>query len=189
MIGPALLSLAALICGLTFITMASHPLLTSIGSAAHGYSNQIGQIAGTTSILLTTLLLMGPTLLVIRRWQLPAGSLVLVWGIDTLAMAVVDWHRSAQTWQALAIFAAIVVVEIIRLRLGPLMEKRSAFHLFAGLAPFLLMGSYFLALIFTLGSTWTVHMLTGIVVEAAIAGWLLSILIWPPAMPGEAIEE
>jgi hypothetical protein len=183
--GPALLSLAALISGFTFLTMASHPLVSNIAGATHDYWDRIGQIAGTTSILLTTLLLMGPTLLAIRRWHLPAGALILVWGLNTFAMFIVNWHHSYAPRQALAILAAIVVVELIRLRMQPSAERRGAFHAFAALAPILLMGSYFVALLFTEGTSWSVHMLTGIVVEAGIAGWLVSYLVFPPAMPDE----
>jgi hypothetical protein len=186
--GPALLSLTGLISGLTFLMMAAHPLVSHIAGADHGYGNRIGEIAGTTSLLLTTILLMGPTLLVIRRWQLPTGSLILVWGLNTLAMFIVNWHHDYALWQALAIFAAIVVIEVVRLCMEPLMERRSALRFFAALAPFLLMASYFIALHFTEGTGWSVHMWTGIVVEVALAGWLLSFLVVPPAMPGEITQ-
>jgi hypothetical protein len=181
--GPALLSLAALICGFTFLTMASYPLVSNIGGATHDYGDRIGQIAGTTGILLTSILLMGPTLLTIRRWQLPAGALILVWGLNTLAMFIVNWHHSYAPWQALALFAAVIVIEFVRLRMEPLMGKPGAFRLFAALAPFLFMGSYIVAMLLTEGSRWSVHMLSGIVVEAGIVGWLLSFLVLPPAMP------
>lgn len=187
--GPALLSLAALISGFTFLMMAAHPLVSNIAGATHPYDNRVGQIAGTTSILLTSLLLMGPTLLVIRRWQLPAGSLVVVWGINTLAMYIVNLHHDYAIWQTAAMLVAVGVVEGIRLRMEPLQKKPGAFHLFAGIAPFLLMGSYFIALHFTEGTNWSVHLWTGVVVEAGIAGWLLSYLVLPPAMPGVSSPE
>lgn len=185
MAGPLLCSLTGLISGLTFLMMAAHPLVSNIAGADHSYGNHIGQIAGTVSVLLTTLLLVGPTLLVIRRWQLPAGSLFLVWGLNTLAMFIVNLHHDDAIWLALAMFAAIVVIEVLRLRLEPLWQQRNALRVFAALAPFLFMGSYFIALQFTEGTTWSIHMTTGIVVEAAIAGWLLSYLILPPALPSE----
>jgi hypothetical protein len=183
--GPMLLSLTGIISGLTFLTMASHPLVSNIAGATHDYGNRIGQIAGTTSVLLTSALLTGPILLVIRRWQLPAGSLIVVWGINTLAMFLVNWHHDYAIWQALAFFTAIVIVELLRLRLEPLRENRTAFRQFAALAPFLLMASYFIALLMTEGTHWTIHMWAGIVVEAGIAGWLLSYLALPPTMPDE----
>lgn len=181
--GPMLLSLTALISSLTFMLMAAHPLVNSVAGATHDYRDRIGQIAGVTSILLTTVLLMGPTLLAIRRWRLPAGSLLLVWGINTLAMFTVNWHHDYTLWQTLAMLIAVVGVEIIRLRLEPLVEKPNNLRIFAALAPFLLMTSYFIALHLTEGTRWSVHLWTGVLVEVAIAGWLLSYLVVPPAMP------
>ena len=189
MAGPMLLSLTALISGLTFLMMAAHPLVSNIAGATHDYADQIGQIAGATSILLTTVLLMGPTLLVMRRWQLPVGSLIVVWGLNTLAMFIVNWHHSYAPWLALAMVAAIVVIDLVRGQMEPLLEKRNAFRLFAALAPFLLMGSYFVAIQLTEGTRWSIHLWTGVVVEAAIVGWLLSFLVLPPSMPDEAMEE
>jgi hypothetical protein len=187
--GPAILSLTALICGFTFLMMAAHPLVANIAGATHDYSDRIGQIAGTTSLLLTTSLLMGPTLLTIRRWQLPAGALIVAWGINTLAMFIINWHHSYAPWQALAMFVAVIIIDLVRVQMEPLRQSSNRAHSFAALAPFLLIGSYFVALHFTEGTRWSVHMWTGIVVESAIAGWLLSFLVFPPAIPNENIQE
>jgi hypothetical protein len=187
--GPALLSLTALISGFTFLMMASHPLVATIAGAKHDYSDRIGQIAGTVSLLFTTILLMGPILLVMRRWQLPAGTLVLVWGLNTFAMLIVNWHHDYTLWQALAMFAAIVVVELVRLRMEPLRERSGSLRAFAALAPFLLMAGYFIALHLTEGTRWSIHMWTGILVEVAIVGWLLSLLVFPPAIPSDLLSD
>jgi hypothetical protein len=51
------------------------------------------------------------------------------------------------------------------------------------------MGSYFIALLYTEGTHWSIHLWTGTVVEAGLAGWLLSYLIVPPATPAEVTPE
>jgi hypothetical protein len=186
--GPALLSLTTLVTGLTFMLMAAHPLMSNIAGAKHGYDSQFGEIAGVSGILLTTIFIMGPLLLAIRRWWLPAGSLALVLGINTIAMAIINWHHAHTLWLMLAMLAAVVVVEVVRLRLEPLMDKRGALRVFAGLAPFLLMMSYFIALHLTEGSNWSVHLWTGAVVEAGLTGWLLSYLVVPPTLPSETTQ-
>jgi hypothetical protein len=186
--GPALLSLTTLVTGLTFMLMAAHPLMSNIAGAKHGYDSQFGEIAGVSGILLTTIFIMGPLLLAIRRWWLPAGSLALVLGINTIAMAIINWHHAHTLWLMLAMLAAVVAVEVIRLWLEPLMDKRGALRVFAGLAPFLLMVSYFIALHLTEGTNWSVHLWTGTVVEAGLTGWLLSYLVVPPAMPSNTDE-
>lgn len=184
--GPALISLAGLISGLTFLMMGSYPLANNVAGAYHSeYRMRIGQIAGASSVLLTTVLMVGPVLLTIRRWTLPAGALVMVWGINIIAMAIVNWHHAHTLWLMLAMIAATVVIEFARLRMEPLMSKNGAFHHFAALASFLLMASYFIALLSTEGTSWSVHLWTGVVVEAGIIGWLMSYLVVPPAIPSE----
>ncbi|MCC6455795.1 MAG: hypothetical protein IT328_12665 [Caldilineaceae bacterium] len=186
--GPALLSLTTLVSGLSFLLMASHPLVSTIAGAAHDDGSRFVEIAGVSGVLLTTLFTMGPILLAIRRWRLPAGSLILILGIDTFAMAIVNWHHDYTLWLMLAMFVAVLLVEVVRLRLEPLMEKKNALRVFAALAPFLLMGSYFIALLFTEGTHWSIHLWTGTIVEASLAGWLLSYLVVPPAVPAEVTQ-
>lgn len=186
--GPALLSLAGLISVLTFLMMGAHPLSSNLAGAEHGYGSRTGEIAGTASVLLTTVILMGPLLLALRRWQLPAGSLIVVWGINMVAMAIVNWHHAYTFWLMFAMLVAVVVLDLIRLRLEPLASKAGALRLFAAVAPLCLMASYFVALLLTEGTDWSIHLWTGVVVEAGIAGWLLSYLVAPPAMPAEMGE-
>ena len=180
-----MIALAGLISLLTFFTMGAHPLASNIAGSRHDYDSRMGEIAGVGSVLVTTAVLVGPLLLAMRRWWLPPGSLVLILGINTVAMAVVNWHHDHTLWLMLAMLAAVLVAEGVRVRLEPLMSKTGAFHGFAALLPFLLIGSYFIAMLATEGTEWSVHLWTGTVVETAIVGWLLSYLVLPPTMPVE----
>ncbi|HXF62589.1 MAG TPA: hypothetical protein VNK95_13290 [Caldilineaceae bacterium] len=184
--GPALLSLAALISTFTFFAMYSHPLVANIAAADHyEWRPDVGQMAGAVSILLTTTLLTAPALLALARWQLPPGSLLLVWGINTVAMAILNW-RHTYTWTLLgAMLLGVAAVEALHLVLRPGHGRTGALHLFGFLAPALLMASYFLAMLAVTGTAWTVHLWTGLVVQAGIAGWLLSYLVAPPPLPDQ----
>ena len=56
-------------------------------------------------------------------------------------------------------FALIVVIEILRLRLEPLVAASPcAAHLCRASSPAPFMGSYFIALQFTEGTSWSIHM-------------------------------
>jgi hypothetical protein len=186
--GPALLSLAALISTLTFFGMYSHPLVSNIAAADHyEWFSEIGQVAGAISIVLSAAFFTAPVLLVLYRWQLPPGSLLLVWGINIVAMALLNWHH-AYTWLLMGVMlVAAGAAEAIRLALSPgpvpLAVRPAALHLFGFLAPVLLLGGYFLAMLAAAGTSWSVHLWTGAVAEAGAAGWLLSYLVAPPAIP------
>ncbi|CAN5432031.1 hypothetical protein BH10CHL1_BH10CHL1_23550 [soil metagenome] len=185
-LGPAMLSLACLTAALTFFMMFSHPLMSNIGGRYHAhFNNEIGQVAGVVSILLMTGLVMGPTYLALRRWALPPGSLILIWGSNSIAMAIIDYEETSTIYLTLAMLVGILVAELWRLQLKPSATNLNAWRIFAFSAPVLVFGAYFVALLYVEGSLWTIHMLTGTVMLSGVVGWLLSYLIVPPAMPGE----
>jgi hypothetical protein len=126
---------------------------------------------------------LGPLFVALRRWTLPAGALALIWGVNTLAMAILDWHL-AYAWILLAaMLAAVVAADWLLQRSQSLLPNTRGLRIFAFVAPALLFGAYFMALLLTEGSRWTIHLLGGAVVLPGVAGWLLSYLAWPPQMP------
>lgn len=183
---PALLALSALISIFTFMMMFTHPIAYSLGGARHlDAGREAGQVAGVLGLLTTALLVCGPTMLVMRRWRLPAGSLMLVWGLNLAAMVIVNYQGRLMLYQAGVMLAGIVLIDLLRTRLQPSLHNRGGWRVFALLAPTLYIGSYILALLLTEGSRWSVHLLSGAVFLAGISGWLLSYLLMPPRMPAE----
>jgi hypothetical protein len=55
-----------------------------------------------------------------------------------------------------------------------------ALRAFAFLAPVILFLAYFVALLTTAGTWWTIHMWLGVTINAGIAGLLVSYLVFPP---------
>lgn len=187
-LAPALLSLTALISAFTFIMMYTHPIVfTTAGASQIEYRDEMGQVAGVLGVLMTAGLLMGPTMLVMRRWALPSGSLTLVWGLNLIAMTLLNYEHPNQWIQFAIMLAAILVIDMLRTRTQPSIRNPGGWRVFAFIAPALYFGAYVVALMLTEGSTWSVHMLSGMVVLAGIVGWLLSYLVMPPRMPGEAL--
>jgi len=185
-LGPAILSLTSLISALTFIGMYAHPIVYTVASQRqHEYHNDIGQVAGVLSVVVTAALLSGPTMLAMRRWTLPPGALTFVWGINLVGMTILNYHHRATLVQAGVMFVAIGLIDMLRIRLQPSSRNPGGWRVFAFLAPVLYFGSYFVGLMLTEGSPWSVHVLTGSVVLAGITGWLLSYLLIPPKIPAE----
>jgi hypothetical protein len=185
-LGPALLSLTALISAFTFVMMYTHPIVFNAAGARHGqFQSEIGQVAGILGMMMTAALLMGPTMLALRRWVLPPGSLMLVWGANLTAMTLLNYHHGYTIYQYAIMFGAIVLIDMLRIRLQPSIRNTGGWRVFAFIAPLLYIGSYVLALLLTEGSHWSVHMLSGSVVLSGVMGWLLSYLLIPPRMPAE----
>ncbi|HMN27591.1 MAG TPA: hypothetical protein PKE45_05495 [Caldilineaceae bacterium] len=185
-LGPALLSLTALISALTFILMYTHPVVpTTAGLHHHEYNSEMGHVAGVLGMVITAMLLMGPTMLVMRRWTLPGGSLMLVWGLNLTAMTIVNYQHSYTIYQYGVMLGAIALIDLLRVQLQPSIRNTGGWRVFAFIAPVLYIGAYVVALLLTEGSNWSVHMLSGSVVLAGVASWLLSYMLIPPRMPAE----
>jgi hypothetical protein len=185
-LAPALFSLSALISAMTFIMMYTHPIVFNAAGREHfEYQSEIGQVAGVLGMIATAAMLLGPTMLAMRRWTLPQGSLTLVWGLNLTAMTIVNYHHNYTLYQYGMMLGAILLIDMLRIRLQPSIRNTGGWRVFALIAPVLYIGSYVLALLLTEGSNWSVHVLSGAVMLSGLMGWLLSYLLIPPRMPAE----
>ena len=177
-IAPALVATAALISVFTFFMMFEHPLHSTVaGTGQREFYSDVGQVAGVTGLMITAALLMGPVLLILRRWHLPPGSLTLIWGINTVAMLIINYERVESMWMAAAMLVAAALVDWLRFKwdIGP--TNLTKLHLFAFLAPTLFFAAYFGALLALRGASWSIHLIGGAIVLPGITGWLLSYLV------------
>lgn len=183
-LAPALLSGTLLLSLFTFFMMFSHPLMSLIGGRLHSsFHNDIGQMAGVVSLMVTAALLMGMAFLLLQRWVLPAGALSLVWGTNTVSMAIVNWELPYAGLLLGAMLAAVVVSDWLLVRAQALYPDLSGLRVFAFVAPALLFGAYFLALLQSEGTRWSIHLVGGAIFLPGVVGLLLSYLAWPPALP------
>jgi hypothetical protein len=189
-LGPALVSLCLLTAAFTFFMMFSHPLMSIIGGARHKhFNNEVGQMGGLVSLMLTGSLLLGPLFVAMRRWRLPAGSLILVWGANCVAMAILDWGLPYHATLTGMMVVAVVICDWLLQRAQDLLPSTQGLRVFAFVAPALLFGAYFFGLLLTEGSQWSIHLLGGAVVLPGVAGWLLSYVAWPPPLPPAVAEQ
>lgn len=181
-LGPALLSLCLLTAAFTFFMMFSHPLMSVIAGARHShFDGDVGQMGGIVSLVLIAALLLGPLFVTLRRWRLPPGALLLVWGVNCAAMAILDWGLPYHLTLTAAMLGAVVLSDWLLGRAQALLPDLRGVRIFAFVAPALLFTAYIFALLLTEGSQWSIHLLGGAVVLPGVAGWLLSYVAWPPA--------
>ena len=115
------------------------------------------QAYGVASILVTNLLLVAPTMFVLRRWEPPAGTFVLLFGVFGLLMTGLDGFRTIELVSAP--LAGAIAVEALRRRL-PLMATVAS-------ASAVMWATYFVVLELTDGVEWTVELWAGSIVLAA----------------------
>jgi hypothetical protein len=115
------------------------------------------QALGIASILVTNLLVMAPTVFVLRRWEPPAGTFLLLFTAFGVLMTGLDGFRNVEL--ALSLVVGAIVVELLR-RTLPLIATAAATSVAMWLA-------FFAVVELTEGIAWTVELWAGSIVLAA----------------------
>lgn len=194
---PALLSLTMVAAFIIFINMylwapsAVHHNARFITYWNQAQWGDAGQVASDyamqenlAAILISNAFLIAPVLLLLRRWQLPFGSVTILWTLVTLLMGAMFetlWRRPMLV--GVVVVAALIADVLIR-RLHPWASRPNAFRLFAFVAPVVLWALHFAAVaLFQGGEGWSTELWAGITVMAGLTSLGLSILVLPPALP------
>jgi hypothetical protein len=181
---PMLLSLTLTLSGFTFSAQVLHPLLPLRRIMALPGADEMLLYLHTlliASVLIQILLKLSVVLLAMRRWQLPPGSITLVFTLNGLLMSTLDPYN--EYGLIVPVMLTGLVADGVRSRLRPTPERSWAFRLFAFIIPVLFYLCYFEALRLLNGWWWSVHLWTGAIMLAGLVGWLLSYLILPPQEP------
>ena len=136
------------------------------------------QIHHIASVLVTTVLLVGGLLLVVRRWQPPFGTFTVMFGAVAVGMSGLDTFERLPL--ALCGLAGGVVADVLVTRLRPGPDAVRSARVVAGVVPVALWLPYFVVFKVAYDLPWNVHMWTGTVFLAAVGGLLLSALAYPP---------
>ena len=194
---PMVMTAAFVLSGLTYFTLHTNPFVypwamagfragvaagTEIGYLAADHTqvpNEVGQILGVLAIITHTGMLMGLTLLLVRRWVLPFGSLALIFTLNATLMASIlgPTQYGLAPIMALSGLAADGLLGWLR----PSAARVRALRVFAFAVPAILYTLYFVALLLTTGVEWPLPVWTGGIVLAGLVGLGLSYLLAPPS--------
>lgn len=193
---PALLSATLATATVAFFLMPYSPFLSGAGSgdvyrflaeesgfgseASHWLAEQI-RLVGLASVLLTTVVLIGPALLLVRRWVTPFGSLTVLSGAVGLLMSGVDGFRFWPTVVAAAV--AGLAGDVLVARLRPSVDRPGPFRALGAIVPAVLWLTYFASLAVVDEVGWSVELWGGVSVMAALAGFALALAMVPPTVP------
>src|SRR5919199_6175819 len=143
---------------------------------AHDYRD-LSVRAGLAGFYITTVALLAPLLLVLRRWRPPFGTATLLFGVTTLLVSALEEFRLAPLVIAAAA-AGLLADGLIRwLRPGP--ARVGAYSLFAALVPVALWGAYFATVSLVWGTWWTVNLVGGAIGVSSLSGLGLAVLTAP----------
>jgi hypothetical protein len=170
---------------LTFMSQFAHPFVHAWAGRSFdpGYNwdlRLIGQVAGITSILLQSALLVGFLLLFIYRWPaLPLGSFTLFFAVN---MALMSGMRDEYRFIPAAVLGG-ATADLLYRWLKPSFQRPAGLRWFAFIIPAVLYSLYFLTIHLTEGIWWTIHLWAGGIVLAGVVGLMLTYLFVPPAIP------
>ena len=153
---------------------------TAWGTAT-GQDHEVMRRLGVASVMVQTALLVGPLLLVLRRWTPPLGSITLIVVLTSLGAAVIRDHYELMP----AAVVAGLIGDLVVYRLGITTLSTAALRFFAAIVPASFYLLYFLTLMVDVEVDWTVHLWAGSIAIAAATGVGLTYLIAPPGGQGD----
>jgi hypothetical protein len=122
-----------------------------------------------------------PTLVLMRRWRLPFGSITFLFTTVAVLSSSIDTFELGPTVGA-AVIAGLVADRLVdKLRPSPI--RPAALRAFGAVVPTVLWLAYFALVSLFFGLGWSVELWAGVAVMAALTGLSLTLLVAPPAMP------
>ena len=180
---PAVLSLSLLLGAFTFFTMYAGPYSAILGAGPK--PNDTVLVRTMLGVYLFSALIVGVALVGLRRGVLPPGALTVILGLNGVATILMRGHASVevQLGFSLVAIAAGAVGDALVWRLRPSLDRTPALRLFAFALPVVYWTLYLGLVVLRIGSAWTVHELSGIVVVSGIVGLLVSFVLTSGARP------
>lgn len=181
---PAVASATLTLSLLTFFGQFDHPFTSQWSALPHPpISSEPAEELGILGLILQAGMLMAVILMLVRRFDLPAGSLTFLMGVNAVFVTMI---KGADPVILIGVVGGIVA-DLLLLTLRPSAARSAQLRVFAFLVPAVLYALYFAALIRVDGVWWPVHLWAGAPLVAGLTGLLVSLLAVPPAVPeGEA---
>ena len=181
---PVLLS-ASLAAGFTaFMLLYLSPVFRTDMAADQGfgpdagYMNFLSQRGGVASFLVSSVILVAPLLLMLRRWRLPFGSCAFLFGVVATVIQGINAFTKPELIGAAV--AGGLLADAAAAALKPSTDRPSALRAFAALAPVAAWGTYTATLAVTDGIVWAPELWAGAITWTGLVGLGLSLLILPP---------
>lgn len=178
---PAIISGALTLSMLTFFLQFDQPLIDRW--AAGTMPDPRGPLwmeeeLGMVGLILYAAMVAGLLVLLLRRFELPIGTVTVILTINALLVSPVANHTELVLVALLGGVAGDLFLYVLR----PSPARPYAFHAFLFLAPAALTTSYLVVLASTTGVWWEPTIWSGAVPVSGTVGWLVSFL----ALPGPA---
>jgi hypothetical protein len=140
---------------------------------------------GVLEIMISTAIMFGGVLALLKRYRPPPGSFVFVFGIVGILMSALDGF--VWPWEVLQMVVAGAATDVLAQRLDPDPEVPNRFRTFGLVAPLAVWAIRFIAfVVFRPSLGWPLEIWGGAIVFAGLLGWGLAILMTLPPSPARA---
>jgi hypothetical protein len=178
---PAIISGALTLSMLTFFLQFDQPLIDrwAAGTVADPRGPMwMEEELGMIGLILYAAMVAGLLVILLRRFELPIGSVTVILTINALLVSPVANHTELVMVGLLGGVAGDLLLYVLR----PSPDRPNAFHAFMFAAPAALTGAYLVVLGSTTGVWWEPTVWTGALPVTGMVGWLVSFI----ALPGAA---
>ena len=198
---PAVLAVTLAGCLAAFMFQYLHPVDENVVSIGHAQAmaqdftifqypvvHRLAIQAGVSGFVLSTALLFGPLLVLLRRWRPPAGTAAIVVGVQCLAMQALTGLADP----GLAVLGLIgaVAVEALLAGLRPAELPRWRLWAFCAAAPVAFWGLYLGGIgLHDGGLGWKAEIWGGALVWSGLTLLALATLTFPPSAPARSVAE
>ncbi len=193
---PVVLSAAMMLNFLGFFTQITylngHLRWLAGPRPEHTFENDLMGISGT---LVTAGFIVGIMLLLLRRWKtLPFGTFTFIFALNGVLMVWMEGENNIEYIWVLAYALGGLLADTLLARWKPSAEQPQALWIIAAVMPFVttlaFMGGIHIVGLQAMGGGlwWKIHMWLGAPFMAGFVGLLLSIVVFPPAVP-EVVQD
>jgi hypothetical protein len=177
---PAIASATLTLTMLTFFGQFDHPFTAQWAALPQTFVPvQPAEELGMLGVIFQSALLMGVVLLLVRRFDLPPGSLTFLMGVNAIFVTLIMGADPVIVVGIAGGVAADVAYRLLR----PSPSRLTQLRVFAFLVPAVLYALYFAGLIRADGVWWPVHVWAGAPVVAGLTGLLVSLVAVSPPAP------
>jgi|GEM_PF-2282855 hypothetical protein len=134
---------------------------------------------GIAAMVITTLILLGPALLLLRRWRVPTGAMTLIFTGYGLLASIMTEYRD---WPLIgSLVLAGLAIDVLQSRSGRERLTLGAIRAVGPIAAAALWLSYYAILALDKGIGWEATMWVGALMVGVMSGFGVAFLIAPPA--------
>ncbi|HZQ84336.1 MAG TPA: hypothetical protein VFA83_05840 [Acidimicrobiales bacterium] len=187
---PVIGSLTLAVGVVSFFLMYVSPFRATVtfqpGHVTEGFRYLVeqAQIHTITSVLIMNALFMAAALLALRRWDLPFGAHVVLFGVVAVGMAGLDSFERLPL--ALTAIVGGLAADVTRTWLAPSPSNVRGLRTFAVVVPAAMWLTYFIVFKAAYALPWQIHLWLGTAFFAAVTGLGMSVLVAPPEVPASA---